>query len=1310
MHVAYNFPERQYKEIFPIVQDILVKNGIELENEQQWPHISIISLPALSEEQQSDIKRKLTKKPQFQIQGWEILPGGFTQYDYLTLILDIPEEMKNAYDTLKSEYNVTTKFPLKPHSSIVRFPKKYTKQVEAALPEIEEQTKNFMYTPLKPNQIQFWTQVGDKFEIAAVTEKKSFIQKFIDENFDENWVPEVLVEKKKKKRKKKGAQYALAPFYGRGDGTSGATMPPFRAPTNGPTPKLGPSLPGPTGINAPQFGTLAASKGKKANIIEMVAYHGTNQTFTKFNPSMKTRNATVYGRGSYFTSSPKVASDYAGDDEGANVHIVDLDMDSGLGFWDVSNYKDYKHIAEMLGYEPWPNDKQRNWFAVLEKQMREDPKLDGIFSPEEGYSDYLASKLKSLLYSGVKIPKNMTTGAEPSEYYVVYNPKVIKHKFAEMVVEGKQVGNLYQFIDPDKFVSIVKSNKMVPHGGWLPKGTKLPKELLHYTVDGNILGRHVFWGVSTTRNANWKPNTREAKIPYWAPIRITLDGDKLSNNHKIIPYNDFWIIGGGKSKNGFDPFYSQAEEVILTDKNGLVDWKKYVVAIDALESAKDQIGDVGMEINFVDSFSKKVESKSFINSFIEENFDSEWGNELEDFGLENVNESSNGHFLDSYLTAKQWAEENVPDSFDAEDHYLEGIIYPRIREYVDFFNSTKSKGEITLYRAIVLKSDMSNLNLKNIGSHWAFEKSGAGSYGLNRDKKKDESEFIFTGIAKTKDIDWEYGFESYLYYGEEQKECALEPGTKVTLTHVDDKKMQKPLIGVVGTKLMGEAGEELEEVTAYHGTRRDFGKLKPNQDGIIWLTSDKNIGKRYQHYYDKGTPKIIEVEIDDEAIFLDFTDVNNPTVQKYKEQYEIDQIGMHGAGWKISESSWKSNYATYATLERLGIDIAKEDGVDVITVLDNEGAHNHKSFAVINPSVIKSQKNSTGSMEESLKIQENKSVIGYRGVSAAGLREMRPSESGVYGAGIYWYDYPLGARSYAGIGGGVIVARLLKWKKHGHNIYTTAQAEDSEILGVIPTENTLNANEYLDHVHSLMMGRSNKGLEDFGLEESLNIKPIKWSYPSEKELEDEFHEADIDALLLPAGYPKPGEREEAFEFFKDNLKEMEIDPKTLEDENAWRFRHKDYKSFRDLVKSYGGPKDPDSMVRKIQAGGELPMPVVILKADGALRLAGGATRVSIASLAGQKVRALVIDEKKALERRILQKKKSIANYISKSKNPDIKELNDKIMKASASLSPEELKHWEYEEGDKDLGFDAHHLSMLWEQIRNYEHKIAGEGK
>lgn len=139
----------------------------------------------------------------------------------------------------------------------------------------------------------------------------------------------------------------------------------------------------------------------------------------------------------------------------------------------------------------------------------------------------------------------------------------------------------------------------------------------------------------------------------------------------------------------------------------------------------------------------------------------------------------------------------------------------------------------------------------------------------------------------------------------------------------------------------------------------------------------------------------------------------------------------------------------------------------------------------------------------------------------------------------------------------------------------------------------------------------------------LQLKAINWAYPTDKELEDEFREEDVYGIFFP-GYPTKAEEQEAFKYFKNNLEEREISPEKLAKDNAWRFDFADYKSLKTQVKKYGSPKDPDSMLRKIQSGGELPMPVAVVK-RGKLLLAGGATRVAIAKLAGQNIKLLVFD-------------------------------------------------------------------------------------
>ena len=81
------------------------------------------------------------------------------------------------------------------------------------------------------------------------------------------------------------------------------------------------------------------------------------------------------------------------------------------------------------------------------------------------------------------------------------------------IEEAKQVGTLYHFTNADKFIHIMQENSLKP--AYLQKGG--------YNY------------ISFTRNPNFAKEHRKG-ISGLA-IVFTVDGDKLSNNHKIEPYN-----------------------------------------------------------------------------------------------------------------------------------------------------------------------------------------------------------------------------------------------------------------------------------------------------------------------------------------------------------------------------------------------------------------------------------------------------------------------------------------------------------------------------------------------------------------------------------------------------------------------------------------------------------------------------------------------------------------------------------------------------------------------------------------------------
>jgi hypothetical protein len=166
--------------------------------------------------------------------------------------------------------------------------------------------------------------------------------------------------------------------------------------------------------------------------------------------------------------------------------------------------------------------------------------------------------------------------------------------------------------------------------------------------------------------------------------------------------------------------------------------------------------------------------------------------------------------LSKFEAAKEWAVDNIDgvseiyddEAYEDEDDEFAEVYKEKkqeetdikIEEYMSKYSEVKNKTSIEIYRAVCLE-DIKQLDLENIGRHWSFKREGVGCYEGNEKYPM----FVLTGLANTKIIDWEYGFESFMWYGQDQWECALNHGS-VTITHIDDKKLDKPLQAKVGNR------------------------------------------------------------------------------------------------------------------------------------------------------------------------------------------------------------------------------------------------------------------------------------------------------------------------------------------------------------------------------------------------------------------------------------------------------------------------------------------------------------------------------
>tara|TARA_R110002050_G_scaffold37148_4_gene92366 strand:- start:6159 stop:10673 length:4515 start_codon:yes stop_codon:yes gene_type:complete len=136
----------------------------------------------------------------------------------------------------------------------------------------------------------------------------------------------------------------------------------------------------------------------------------------------------------------------------------------------------------------------------------------------------------------------------------------------ERLNEAKQVGLLYHVTSPQQLEKILNSNTL--RGSYI-------------SWDG---GETDFLGISTTRNKNFLYDNNK--------IQIVLDGDKISNNYKVMPY-DYWM----RNYNipGEPQTQDEDEEIIKVGEGGLKSVKDYIIKInDFTESINEakQVGDL----------------------------------------------------------------------------------------------------------------------------------------------------------------------------------------------------------------------------------------------------------------------------------------------------------------------------------------------------------------------------------------------------------------------------------------------------------------------------------------------------------------------------------------------------------------------------------------------------------------------------------------------------------------------------------------------------------------------------------------------
>jgi len=155
------------------------------------------------------------------------------------------------------------------------------------------------------------------------------------------------------------------------------------------------------------------------------------------------------------------------------------------------------------------------------------------------------------------------------------------------------------------------------------------------------------------------------------------------------------------------------------------------------------------------------------------------------------------------VAAWRWALKHVALDFDSKRDYRERAPEYRERAFTYALRARKiaREGSVEICRAIAIPHGTpwrEAVRFDCLGKAWSAERCGAGVYGMVP-YDGPTREIHLVGRVAAADVDWAYGFESFLIYGEEQWEISLLNHVPVTVTEVDGEVLKTPIVGSSGT-------------------------------------------------------------------------------------------------------------------------------------------------------------------------------------------------------------------------------------------------------------------------------------------------------------------------------------------------------------------------------------------------------------------------------------------------------------------------------------------------------------------------------
>ncbi len=133
-------------------------------------------------------------------------------------------------------------------------------------------------------------------------------------------------------------------------------------------------------------------------------------------------------------------------------------------------------------------------------------------------------------------------------------------------------------------------------------------------------------------------------------------------------------------------------------------------------------------------------------------------------------------FLQSEEAAYRWALRNtdVGNQWDDEEDGRRDL-RRAARRYIAKASEIERRGWARLWRAVTIPAGgdpVAFIDWRCVGKAWSAELQGAGTQGMVP-YRGEVQRVVLEARVRARDIDWAYGFTSFVYYGESQWEVSL---------------------------------------------------------------------------------------------------------------------------------------------------------------------------------------------------------------------------------------------------------------------------------------------------------------------------------------------------------------------------------------------------------------------------------------------------------------------------------------------------------------------------------------------------------